>query len=291
MAIPAIQDSVVVGVDGSPSSVAAVQWAARSAALRGRRLVLIHVIPSPMVTTAPWPQLPLPDDAFRVMEEEAERILGEARGIAEQAGVDEIRSAVLQSGIVGTLTEVSRDADRIVVGSRGQTALGRMLLGSVSTGLVNQAQCPVVIVRDGEMPAENTPVLVGIDGSPASELATEVAFEEASVRQVELVALHGWRDTTLFNYPGLDAEELQTQAEAVLAERLAGWQERYPDVTVHRVVVAEHPARALVDRAEDAQLVVVGSRGRGGLASTLLGSVSSGVVHSVRIPVVVARPK
>jgi nucleotide-binding universal stress UspA family protein len=149
----------------------------------------------------------------------------------------------------------------------------------------------VVIVRDGDQPPGDAPVLVGIDGSPASELATEVAFEEASVRQVELVALHGWRDTSLFHYPGLDTESLQTQAEAVLAERLAGWQERYPDVTVRRVVVAEHPARALVQRAEEAQLVVVGSRGRGGLTGKLLGSVSTGVVHSVRVPVMVARPR
>ncbi|MGV0684303.1 universal stress protein [Mycolicibacterium thermoresistibile] len=291
MAIPAIQDSIVAGVDGSPSSAAAVEWAARNAALRDRPLVLVHVVPSPMVTTAPWPQLPLPDDAFRVMQEEGERLLAQARAAAEQAGAGEVRTAVLQAGIVGTLTELSRDADRIVVGSRGQTALGRMLLGSVSTGLVHQAECPVVIVRDGDQPPGDAPVLVGIDGSPASELATEVAFEEASVRQVELVALHGWRDTSLFHYPGLDTESLQTQAEAVLAERLAGWQERYPDVTVRRVVVAEHPARALVQRAEEAQLVVVGSRGRGGLTGKLLGSVSTGVVHSVRVPVMVARPR
>lgn len=291
MAIPAVQDSIVVGVDGSQSSVTAVEWAAANAAARHRRLVLVHVIPSPMVTTAPWPQLPLPDDAFRVMEEDAERILGAARKTAEQAGAGAVRTAVLQSGIVGTLTELSRDADRIVVGSRGQTALGRMLLGSVSTGLVHQAKCPVVIVRDGELPAAEAPVLVGIDGSPASELATEIAFEEASVRRVELVALHGWRDTTLFHHPGLDSEALHTQAEAILAERLAGWQERYPDVTVQRVVVAEHPARALVQRADDAQLVVVGSRGRSGLTGKLLGSVSTGVVHSVRTPVIVARPR
>lgn len=291
MAIPAIQDSIVAGVDGSPSSAAAVEWAARNAALRDRPLVLVHVVPSPMVTTAPWPQLPLPDDAFRVMQEEGERLLAQARVAAEQAGAGEVRTAVLQAGIVGTLTELSRDADRIVVGSRGQTALGRMLLGSVSTGLVHQAECPVVIVRDGDQPPGDAPVLVGIDGSPASELATEVAFEEASVRQVELVALHGWRDTSLFHYPGLDTESLQTQAEAVLAERLAGWQERYPDVTVRRVVVAEHPARALVQRAEEAQLVVVGSRGRSGLTGKLLGSVSTGVVHSVRVPVMVARPR
>jgi nucleotide-binding universal stress UspA family protein len=88
----------------------------------------------------------------------------------------------------------------------------------------------------------------------------------------------------------LDWATVEEEAQRSLAESLAGWQQRYPDVTVHRVVVRDRPARNLIEQAESAQLVVVGSHGRGGLTGMLLGSVSNTLVHSVRIPVIVAKP-
>ena len=134
------------------------------------------------------------------------------------------------------------------------------------------------------------PVVVGIDGSPASESATAIAFEEASRRGVELVAVHAWSDFAVAELPGVEWSDVQTQAEEALAERLAGWQERYPDVRVRRVVVLDRPARQLLERSESAQLTVVGSHGRGGFAGMLLGSVSAAVAESARMPVIVARP-
>ncbi len=130
------------------------------------------------------------------------------------------------------------------------------------------------------------PVVVGVDGSPASEKALEIAFEQASLRGgVELVAVHAWSDTGLFEFPGLDWSALRTIAEETLAERLAGWQERYPDVVVHRLVVADRPAQQLIEQSESAQLTVLGSHGRGGFAGMLLGgSVSTAVVHGSRSP-------
>ena len=133
------------------------------------------------------------------------------------------------------------------------------------------------------------PVLVGVDGSPASELATSIAFDEASWRGVDLVALHAWSDTEVSSIPSLETSAREPAAEEILAERLAGWQERYPDVTVHRRLVWEDPARHLLDESESAQLVVVGSHGRGGFAGMLLGSVSTAVAHAARTPVIVAR--
>jgi nucleotide-binding universal stress UspA family protein len=133
------------------------------------------------------------------------------------------------------------------------------------------------------------PVLVGIDGSPVSELATAIAFEEASRRRLDLIALHAWSDAGVFDFPGMDWSTMKASEDEVLAERLAGWQERYPEVNVHRHVVCDRPARQLIEHADAAQLVVVGSHGRGGFAGMLLGSVSTAVVQSARRPVIVAR--
>jgi nucleotide-binding universal stress UspA family protein len=128
---------------------------------------------------------------------------------------------------------------------------------------------------------------VGIDCSPASELALAIAFDEASRRGVELTALHAWSDAAMYQLPWLD---WKSEAERGLAEYLAGWRERYPDVKVNRLIALDHPGRALIEESESAQLVVVGSHGRGGLSGMLLGSVSNAVVHAARTPVIVARP-
>lgn len=178
----------------------------------------------------------------------------------------------------------------IVVGSRGHGALLRTLLGSVSSALVHHAHCPVAVLHEQAPPEHrDAPIVVGVDGSPASERATALAFEEASLRQVELVALHAWSDAEWPEVAAIPWSAYSADAEETLAERLAGWQERYPDVVVRRIVVRDHPAANLLAESESAQLVVLGSHGRGGFAGMLLGSVSSAVVHSVHTPVIVAR--
>ena len=93
----------------------------------------------------------------------------------------------------------------------------------------------------------------------------------------------------MFEFPGADWSALQSGAEETLSERLAGWQERYPDVLVRRVVVADRPAHQLLEQAQSAQLLVVGSHGRGGFAGMVLGSVSTAVINAARMPVLVAR--
>lgn len=285
---------IVAGVDGSPASNAAVCWAARDAALRNVPLTLVHMYGAYVPT---YPQIPLPAGVAVWQEEDGQQVLERAVKIAEDAVKGHqkiaITSEVKCSPPVPTLVELSEEAEMIVVGSNGRGAVGRALLGSVSSGVVRGAKCPAAVIRDEDplMPhPQQAPVLVGIDGSPASELATAIAFDEASRRGVDLQALHAWSDVQVLELPGFDWAMVQDDAERALAERLAGWQERYPDVTVHRLLVCDRPARQLIEKSESAQLVVVGSHGRGGLARMLLGSVSNAVVHSVRMPVIVARP-
>lgn len=295
MPIEATDHGVVVGVDGSPASKMAVDWAAREAALRRLPLTIVHVIPSPSVRM--WPQVPTPPGLAARLEQDGREILRDARSIAQhavgEATAIEVHADMIAAGVVPTLIDLSKDADMVVVGCRGLGAIGRRLLGSVSWGLVHHANCPVAVIHDEKPPTPHSdaaPVIVGIDGSPASESATAIAFDEASRRGVDLVAVHVWSDFAVYELPEIGWAELQTEAEETLAERLAGWQERYPDVAVRRVIFRDKPARRLLDLSKSAQLTVLGSHGRGGFAGMVLGSVGSAVAESADMPVIVARP-
>lgn len=285
---------VVVAVDGSPSAKVAVDWAARAAAMRNLDLTLVQVLASPVAMT--FPETPMPPGYAKWQEDQGKENIKAALAIVSDIEVParpaRVRGEIATGSTIPTLVELSEQATMLVVGSRGHGWLRRSLLGSVSSGLIRHAHCPVAVIHDEDMPALNpatAPVVVGCDGSPVSETAVAIAFEEASFRGVPLVAINVWTELTVNEVPGIDFPAGAVEAERVLAEQLSGWQERYPDVEVRRVVAAGRPADQIIEQSKSAQLVVVGSHGRGGFTGMLLGSVSTAVVQSVQTPVIVAR--
>lgn len=234
---------------------------------------------------------------FEWVEDAGKAILVEAADQARAVDADLVIHTELSIGSsVQWLVDLSRDARVVVVGASGSGAAATALLGNTAIGVTSHGHCPVVVVRerDGGVPADG-PVVVGVDGSPTSEKAIAAAFAEASVRGAALVAVHVWSDLgpAAFTDPraaALVPNRLEEEEHEVLAERLAGWQEQYPDVRVERKFYIENPRERLLEWSKNAQLVVVGSRGRGGFTGMLLGSTSNTLVSKAQCPVMVVRP-
>ena len=285
---------ILVCIDGSAASDAAIAWATGEAVMRQLPITLMHAVPPVVVG---WPAGQLYADVPDWQNDSAEHVIDQARktlnASLSESDKPEIRTEIVYSSVLPTLIDASKDASMIVAGSQGLGSLGRLLIGSVTTALTHHAHCPVAVIHsDGSgARSSNAPVLVGIDGSPASEAATALAFDEASHRGVGLLALHAWSDVGVFPMLGMDWRDSERKGQEILAERLAGWQEQYPDVHVERLIFCDKPSRWLVHASERAQLVVVGSRGRGGFTGLHLGSVSSTVAQSATVPVIVVRGK
>ncbi|GAS93616.1 universal stress protein UspA-like protein [Mycolicibacterium canariasense] len=284
---------VIVGADGSPASRVAVDWAAREAESRRSTLTVVHVVPTG--TMVSWMDVPITEGYWAERDRRAEKVITDALTLVADAISDRpaitVARRIMEAPTIPTLVQMSAAAEMVVVGCRGLGGVSRLLLGSVSTGLVHRAHCPVAVVRDEDplMPdPAHAPVVVGTDCSPASDLATDIAFDEAARRGAQLVAVHVWSDQIddLADYLWTDGEQ---SARRALAEYLERWTLRYPKVAVRAVVERDHPARRLLEHADKAQLLVVGSHGRGGFEGMVLGSVSSAVVHGARMPVIVAR--
>lgn len=289
------QPHIAVGVDGSESARQAVRWAAREAELRRRPLRLISVTGIPPLGYAR--QKPAPPNIFEISSAEGERILDEASDIASGVSGDiELSRALPQVPVSQALVEQSEQARLLVLGTRGLGKFTSLTLGSTTATAAVHSRCPVAVIRGhepGAEPAPDAPVLVGVDGSPTGERALAVAFDEASLRRAPLVALHAWSDVRTDSWfdgaSGYCWQDVEQRQNAVLAERLAGWQEQYPDVAIQRVVVRDQPARYLTEHGADAQLIVVGSRGRGGFSGMLLGSTSQALLHTAPRPLLVVR--
>lgn len=291
--------SIVVGYDGTHTSREALTWALHSAQQRGLLVTVVHVLTpaSAVLVGYPSPALAQPEN----FEPFAEALLQEAAELAAETLPDvtvttELITGYPAAGLLSTLEH----ADRVVLGSRGLGTFSELLLGSVSLELASRAPCPVVVIRPRTISDHQglpAGVVVGVDGSPASEHALGLAFEEASLRGGNLTVLHAWSNP-FYELPGkggpipesvvvdtFEGEELRW-----LSEDLAGWGEKYPEVRVRSEVRHGGAVAVLAAASAEAELLVVGSRGRGGFRTLLLGSVSHGALHHAHCPVMVVRP-
>lgn len=277
---------IVVGVDGSASSLAAVGWAADEARRRGLGLQLLHADIVPTLTGAA---------AAPGADGDSALWLQRAAAVAESRspGVGIVTTG--RSGWpVPLLLEEAAGAALVVLGSRGLGGFTGALVGSTAVGVTVHSPVPVVIVRGDGVTAAGLPVVVGVDGSPVSADAVTFAFDAADRRGVPLVAVMSWSDVVLSAVAGTldlltDWAEVKREHERALGSALAGHQDRYPDVPVERVLVHDRPVRALLRESERAQLLVVGSRGRGGFAGMLTGSTSHALIYHAKIPLAVVR--
>jgi nucleotide-binding universal stress UspA family protein len=279
---------IVVGVDGSAESDAALRWAALETQRHQANLVVLYAHEAghdPIHT-------PLDDAVHRDLEEIARAIVDsavtEARAVAPSVRV---RGETTGGGAAAGLIRAAAEGAMVVVGSRGRGGFAGMLLGSVSQQVVTHAAGSVVVVRGG---TADGPVVVGVDEGDDSGLALTMAFEEAAAAEARVVALHAYqravRTWGLDLPPEVEDEHARQTAESDrLASFVAPWRDKFPAVAVTAVAVKGQAAAGLVDASTTAQLVVVGSRGRGGFAGLLLGSVALHLVHHASCPVLVVR--
>ena len=286
---PVPPGTIVVGVDGSPTSDLALDWAVEEATRRVLPLHIIHAF------SYGYPMTDIGMEyAINGLRQLADGVRKEAVARARRASTQLVITwSEPACRPAAALVDASQTADTVVVGARGMSAAHGVFMGSVPVQVAAHARCPVVIVHD--IPAEaatGAPVVVGVDGSDVSSSAIAYAYDQASSRGVGLTVVHAWwldnvEDAAAAAIWTVDWQAFAQEEQALVAESLAGWQEKYPDVAVRRHSVRGLPVEALVRQSENASLVVVGTRGRGGFGGLLLGSVSQGVMRRAQCPVAI----
>lgn len=190
-------------------------------------LRLVCVLNPPMLSM--WPEEPMPAEYARWQQEQGRTVLDGAREVAEQAAKDSggvmVETEMPTGSTVPILVHLTAAAEMIAVGAHGRGTFKRRMLGSVTSGVLRHAHCPVAVIHDTDRFMDKpAAVVVGIDGSPASELATEIAFDEASRRGVDLVAVHAVSDVEVVELPGWTTPPWKSGPTScsVSARRLAG---------------------------------------------------------------------
>ncbi|MEU5904670.1 universal stress protein [Micromonospora sp. NPDC047527] len=276
---------ILVGYDGSTDASVALDWALEEAEHSGQPVRLAYVFEwltvaswvGPGVAPGVWPD----DTARRQVDDLVHKAATDAA--ATHPGLT-ITGQVYDGPPALVLQERSADAGMLVLGSRGHGGFGGLLAGSTAVSVAAHAHCPVVVVRDGTGSEPDGLVAVGVDGSEPSLVALGFAAERAAQRRVPLRVLHAWT-------PGPNAEAGVPAERAAVEQALEPWRRTFPELDVTVDLVPGSPAAMLIEASRDARVVVVGSRGRGGLAGMLLGSVSQQVIQHAHCPVAVVRER
>ena len=279
---------VVVGIDGSTDSLHALDWAANEAAEHDWPIRLVHAY-QPVIAAMPAVAVQLPEAT-----EESERILEHARQWVSSDHPDlSVSSMSVEGPAPRVLLEASKRARLLVVGREGLGRFAELALGSVSLACASRSDTPVAVIPSSwEPPAQPYGrVVVGVDGSANCQAAVQYAFEAATERDAELAVVFAWHQPTRWpeGWPLTSENKPRYPADydLIISESIAGWREKYPNVTVTTIAEAEHPAEALARQAADADLVVIGGRGHGTVTGMLLGSVARAILRHVDRPTIV----
>lgn len=285
--------SVVAGIDGSGTALGAAQWAAEFATRHALPLTLLHAIPR-----MDWHFAGAAPPADRDRSADGDRVLTAAETAVRSAHPDlAITTAAVKGAVATVLADASQSARLLVVGAG---AADHRALGGHAVRIVHRTQCPVVIwrapiaVRTGKP----LPVVVGIDESDHSTRALAEAFDLAGMLHAPLNVVHMWEIGAAVGMGDLGGqglmdwqllELLQSRQRQRMDELVEPFARKYRNAHVSKVFQDISPAKGLTELSREAQLVVVGRRGRGTLADSILGSVSQNLIHHAECPVLVVR--
>ncbi len=286
--------SIVVGVDATTASERALDQALGEAVESGRPVLAATAWTTP-IWLAGTPGLPYTvlADSRRAAGLVADEALAKARTRLGTAAVV-ARTEVIEGEPGRVLVGLAEDAGLVVLGGRGHGQVASAVLGSATMYVLHHCPAPVMVVPGhGPAPAHVGRVIAGIDGSPAARSALRWALEAARRKSCPLVVVYAWQSTTLPGRPPLPSAptlaEHRAAAHAWLAEEVSTVLPDRDGVDVHLALTHSSPAWGLLEKATPDDLLVVGSRGHGGFASLLLGSVATQCTQHARGPVVVVR--
>ncbi|NLG56753.1 MAG: universal stress protein [Rhodococcus sp.] len=293
MSTQKFHNHVVVGVDGSDASIGAALWAGALAHRLGSELVLVYAIPQNTALYSSASAL-AESQVIDALRQDATEIVEAGEAAVRAAHPDVAVHHLIGMGPAGTLlVEVAANARMVVVGSTGAGAVRALLLGSTALHVANKAPCPVTVWRGARSQPDNSPIVVGVDGSALSSSAVDISFELAAFFDAPVVAVHTWQGSPglgpVDTDPRVSWEAVSQEEHALLSERLSGTAQQYPDIDVRKVAEQGGAAETLLRESENAQLIVVGSHGRGPLLGAVMGSTSQNLLHHARCPVTVCR--
>jgi nucleotide-binding universal stress UspA family protein len=280
-----------VGVDGSWRDTGALEWALQESLFRRAPLRAVHVIEEKLRYSPYWEPEVIDDAAVDLVEEVQQKMKSRDEVLDHTADL-------MVGPPAATLTELAANGELLVVGRRGMGKFKRLLIGSTSEAVANQADVPVVVVPDGWKPGVHSgPVVVALDDSAESAAAIEFAMTMATERHAPVRMIHVWDLPAIYSWDAMNvagvSDEWNQTAQRHIETVADQWRHKYPDLRIEVEVTRGHAVDGIIAASEssDAQLVVVGGRRRHQLTAALLGSVARGVVQHATCPVAVVHAR